>query len=485
MNYLSPPRILVAALRGGAGKTLLSLALISAFKKQGKKVVPFKKGPDYIDAAWLTLAAQNLCHNLDLFLMEREAIQYSFWKHALDAELSIVEGNRGLFDGLDAEGSQSTAALAKLIATPVILIVDGDKITRTAAALVLGCQKIDAQVNIQGVILNKIARSRHEEVMRKAIESVCHVPVLGAIPRFPKFLFPERHLGLIPPWEHNFVTDALERAQELVVNNVNLERIWEIAQSAPPPGEEILTRIGEMETNAVKGESHKKFTIGVIKDSAFQFYYPENLEALEKRGATILEISAIKEKLLPAVDALYIGGGFPETHAEYLANNHSFRNSLRQAVEDGLPVYAECGGLMFLGESLTMGTKYYPMVGALPITFAMERQPQGHGYTILQINKRNPFFPLGLHLHGHEFHYSRVLWFKENPAYFACRVKRGVGIDGQMDGFCYNNILAMFSHIHVASCPEWADGLAKSAMAYRLREKVARKMSQNFRELNP
>lgn len=485
MNYLSPPRILIAALRGGAGKTLLSLALISAFKKQGKKVVPFKKGPDYIDAAWLTLAAQNLCHNLDLFLMEREAIQYSFWKHALDAELSIVEGNRGLYDGLDAEGTQSTAALAKLIATPVILIVDGDKITRTAAALVLGCQKIDAQINIQGVILNKIARSRHEEVMRKAIESVCHVPVLGAIPRFPKFLFPERHLGLIPPWEHNFVADALERAQELVVNNVNLERIWEIAQSAPPPGEEILTRIGKMEANAVKGERHKKFTIGVIKDSAFQFYYPENLEALERRGATILEISAIKEKLLPAVDALYIGGGFPETHAEYLANNHSFRNSLRQAVEDGLPVYAECGGLMFLGESLTMGTKNYPMVGALPITFAMERQPQGHGYTILQVNKRNPFFPLGLHLYGHEFHYSRVLWFKENPAYFACRVKRGVGIDGQMDGFCYNNILAMFSHIHVASCPEWADGLAKSAMAYRLRGKVARKMSQNFRELNP
>ncbi|MGQ9694215.1 MAG: cobyrinate a,c-diamide synthase [Thermodesulfobacteriota bacterium] len=485
MNYLSPPRILVAALRGGAGKTLLSLALISAFKKQGKKVVPFKKGPDYIDAAWLTLAAQNLCHNLDLFLMEREAIQYSFWKHALDAELSIVEGNRGLYDGLDAEGSQSTAALAKLIATPVILIVDGDKITRTAAALVLGCQKIDAQVNIQGVILNKIARSRHEEVMRKAIESVCHVPVLGAIPRFPKFLFPERHLGLIPPWEYNFVADALERAQELVVNNVNLERIWEIAQSAPPPGEEILTRIGEMEANVVKGESHKKFTIGVIKDSAFQFYYPENLEALEKRGATILEISAIKEKLLPAVDALYIGGGFPETHAEYLANNHSFRNSLRQAVEGGLPVYAECGGLMFLGESLTIDTKNYPMVGALPIAFAMERQPQGHGYTILQVNKRNPFFPLGLHLHGHEFHYSRVLWFKEDPAYFACRVKRGVGIDGQMDGFCYNNILGMFSHIHVAGCPKWADGLAKSAMANRLREKVTRKKSQNFRELRP
>jgi len=484
MSYLSPPRILIAAWRGGAGKTLLSLGLIRAFKKQGKKVAPFKKGPDYIDAAWLTLAAQNLCHNLDLFLMKREAVPYAFWKSALKADLSVVEGNRGLYDGLDAAGSQSTAELAKLIETPVILIVDGDKITRTAAALVLGCQKIDAQVNIKGVILNKVARPRHEEVMRKAIESTCGLPVLGAIPRGANFPFPERHLGLIPPWEHNFVAEVLQMAEELVVNNVNLEGVWEIARSAPPP-EEVLNKMEKRETDAVKGQSYKKFTIGVIKDSAFQFYYPENLQALEKRGATILEISAIKEELLPRVDALYIGGGFPETNAEYLANNLSFRNSIRQAVEDGLPVYAECGGLMFLGESLNIGTKNYPMVGALPIAFAMERQPQGHGYTILKVNKKNPFFPIGLHLHGHEFHYSRVLWLKENPAYFVCQVQRGMGIDGQMDGFCYNNILGMFSHLHAAGCPEWADGLAKCAVAYRLREKASRGMGQKLREVSP
>ncbi len=484
MSYLSPPRILIAALRGGAGKTLLSLGIIRAFKKQGKKVAPFKKGPDYIDAAWLTLAAQNLCHNLDLFLMKREAVLYSFWESALNADLSVVEGNRGLYDGLDAAGSQSTAELAKLIETPVILIVDGDKITRTAAALVLGCQKIDAQVNIKGVILNKVARPRHEEVMRKAIESVCGLPVLGALPRWANFPFPERHLGLIPPWEHNFVAEVLQRAEELVVNNVNLEGVWEIAQSAPPR-EEILAKIEKMETDAVKGQIYQKFTVGVIKDSAFQFYYPENLQALEKKGATILEISAINEELLPPVDALYIGGGFPETNAEYLANNLSFRNSVRQAVEDGLPVYAECGGLMFLGESLTIGTKNYPMVGALPIAFAMERQPQGHGYTILKVNKKNPFFTIGLHLHGHEFHYSRVLWLKENPAYLVCQVQRGMGIDGRMDGFCYNNILGMFSHLHVAGCPEWADGLAKCAVAYRLREKASRGMGQKLREVSP
>lgn len=485
MRSLSPPRIIIAAFRGGAGKTLLSLGMIRAFKKQGKKVAPFKKGPDYIDAAWLTLAAQNPCHNLDLFLMKRKGIQLSFWENARNADLSIVEGNRGLYDGLDAEGSHSTAELAKLIETPVILIVEGDKITRTAAALVLGCQKMDTQVDIRGIILNKVARPRHEELMRKAIETVCHIPVLGAVPRYPNFPFPERHLGLIPPWEHSFVADALKKAEELIRNNVNLERVWEIAQSASPPREEILIKFEEMESSRVRRVSYKKFTIGIIKDSAFQFYYPENLQALEKRGATILEISAIKERILPAVDALYIGGGFPETNAEYLANNYSFRNSVRQAVENGLPVYAECGGLMFLGESLTIGTKKYPMVGALPIAFAMERQPQGHGYTILKVSKKNPFLPVDLHLHGHEFHYSRVIWFKENPAYLAFQVERGMGIDGQMDGFCYNNILGMFSHIHVAGCPEWADGLAKSAVAYRLSGKILRDMSQKLCEVNP
>lgn len=485
MRAFSHPRIVISALRGGAGKTLLSLGIISAFKKQGKRVAPFKKGPDYIDAAWLTLAAQKLCHNLDLFLMNREGVEYAFWQNALNADLAIVEGNRGLYDGLDAEGSQSTAELAKLIAAPVILIVDGEKITRTAAALVLGCQRIDGQVNIQGVILNKVARPRHEQVMREAIEKVCGVPVLGAVPRGANFPFPERHLGLIPPWEHNFVADALQKAEELVTNYLNLERVWEIAQSAAPPPEKILSGFAEMNTAAGQGQSYKKFTLGVIKDSAFQFYYPENLQALEKRGASILEISAINEKLLPPVDALYIGGGFPETYAEYLANNRSFRNSVRQAVEDGLPVYAECGGLIFLGESLNIGTKNYPMAGALPIAFAMERQPQGHGYTILQVKKENPFFPVGQHLRGHEFHYSRVLWFKEKPAYLALRVIRGMGIDGQMDGFCYKNILGMFSHIHVAGCPEWADGLAQGALAYHWQRKFTEGRHRKLPEVRP
>ncbi len=487
MRSLSPPRILIAAFRGGAGKTLLSLGLAVAFRKQGKKVVPFKKGPDYIDAAWLTLAAQHPCHNLDLFLMKRKVVQDSFWENSLHADLCLVEGNRGLYDGLDAEGSQSTAELAKIIDTPIILLVDSDKITRTAAALVLGCQKMDEQIKIKGIILNRLARPRQAEVMRQAIERICQIPVLGAIPRYADLPFPERHLGLLPPQEHGYVADALQRAEELVVKNVDLKQVWAIAQDVSSLREWIRSRTGsrleEKGTLAADEKNYKRVLIGVIRDSAFQFYYPENLQALEKRGATILEISALQEKLLPNVDALYIGGGFPETNAEYLANNRSFRNSLRQAIEDGLPVYAECGGLIFLGESLNIGTKNYPMVGALPIAFAMDRHPQGHGYTILEVERNNPFFPVGLHLRAHEFHYARVLWFKENSAYFACQLKRGGGIDGQRDGMCYNNILAMFSHIHAAGCPEWAEGLIKSAAAYRAQRKIIRGMRSKPQEV--
>lgn len=466
MNNLSCPRIVVAALRGGAGKTLLSLGIAAALKKRGQKIAAFKKGPDYIDAAWLSLAAQEPCHNLDFFLMGKEAVQHSFWTKSSAADFSIVEGNRGLFDGMDKEGSQSTAELAKLIESPVILIVEGDKITRTAAALVLGCQKLDPKVEIKGVILNRIARPRHEEIIRQAITNICQLPVLGAIPRLKNFPLPERHLGLIPPPEHTFVEEALKKAEEIVEENVDLKQIWEIAHSAPPRSAEILEKGKEPNYSNFRKNSIK-FKIGVIKDSAFQFYYPENIATLQEKGATIIELSPIKKDYLANLDALYIGGGFPETNAELLANNISFRNSLRLAIEKGLPVYAECGGLIFLGQSLTIGTKDYPMVGALPIAFAMEKDPQGHGYTILEVKRENPFFPKGLILRGHEFHYSRVLWFKEGSAYLAMQMKRGLGIDGQKDGFCYRNILAMFSHIHAAGCPEWAEGLVRKAINYR------------------
>jgi cobyrinic acid a,c-diamide synthase len=373
---------------------------------------------------------------------------------------------------MDAAGSQSTAELAKLLDAPVILILDCDKVTRTAAAMTLGCQKFDPGVDMKGVILNRVARSRQEEILRRSIEQYCHLPVLGAVPRMEDFPFPERHLGLTPPQEHAWVQKALGKAIEVAEKYLDLEQLWEIAGKASP-GIRRIAGMREMRNIPVgAGRGLGVPVIGVVKDSAFQFYYPENLQTLANQGATVIEISPMREKKLPAVDALYIGGGFPETHAQRLAANVPFRNSLRQAIENGLPVYAECGGLMYLGESLILDGRNYPMVGALPIAFQMEKRPQGHGYTLIEVEKENPFFPVGFVWKGHEFHYSRLLWLREGEACLAFKVKRGAGIDGQRDGLCRKNVLATYSHVHALGTGEWSYALVEKARSYRLGKKI-------------
>jgi cobyrinic acid a,c-diamide synthase len=432
--------------------------MIAAWKRLGRNVAPFKKGPDFIDSAWLSLAAQRPCRNLDTFLQGPQKVQQSFGRNAETQGVSLIEGNRGIYDGMDSRGTQSTAELAKLLQSPVVLILDCNKVTRTAAAMVLGCQRMDPEVDLRGVILNQVARSRHEQILRISIEEACNLPVLGAVPKLEDFPFPERHLGLTPPLEHQWVSRALDKAAEVAERYLDLEKLWKIAESAHPFRWEP-----EEGNRRFDPPVWHKAVIGIVRDSAFQFYYPENLQALADRGARLIEISAVQERKLPTLDALYIGGGFPETHAEQLADNGSFRRSLREAIENGLPVYAECGGLMYLGESLAMDTRNYPMVGALPVTFSMEKRPQGHGYTILDVERENPFYAVGQVLKGHEFHYSRVLSMEEGRVHFAFRVKRGMGIKEKKDGLCHKNVLATYSHIHALGCEEWADGLIQKA----------------------
>jgi cobyrinic acid a,c-diamide synthase len=425
-------------------------------------VVPFKKGPDYIDAAWLALAASRPCYNLDTFMMGREQVVRSFSRHALEGAISLIEGNRGLFDGSNPEGEHSTAELAKLLRAPVILVVDCDKVTRTAAAMVLGCRHFDRSVDIRGVILNRVAGSRHAAVVRKSVEDYCGIPVLGTVPRIADIPFSERHLGLIPPQEHDRVRLALGKAADIAGDCLDLECLTQVAESAAFWEDHAFPGLQPADK-----ADHEQVTIGVIRDRAFQFYYPENIEALADSGARVIEISAISEEKLPPVDSLYIGGGFPETQAELLAQNEAFRRSLRDAAEQGLPIYAECGGFMYLGESLAVGDRHYPMVGFLPITFGMEKRPQGHGYTVLDVERENPFFPVGTGLKGHEFHYSRILSRKEGEGHLAFRVKRGIGVDGKRDGLCRKNVLASFTHLHALGTPQWAGGLVEKARQYR------------------
>lgn len=460
---MSVPRILIAGLRGGGGKTLISTGLLAAWRKTRRNVVPYKKGPDYIDAAWLSAAAGKPCRNLDLFLMSPETVVRSLVTSAGQADVAVIEGNRGLFDGMDAQGTYSTAELAKLLQCPVVLAVDCTKSTRTVAALVLGCQRLDPQVPIRGVILNQTAGPRHEAVLREAVEGDCGLPVLGAIPRIPQEFFPERHLGLVPPAEHEGLDSKLQQVADVAEQYLDLNAIWGLAREAP-----ALELHGEIPTTQSNSKP-EVCRIGVFRDAAFQFYYPENLEALTREGASLVEISPLRDAELPDVDALYIGGGFPETLAPALSANEGFRASLRRSIEQGLPVYAECGGAVFLGEKLLVDQKEYPMAEALPMVFAFKTKPQGHGYTVLETVENNPFFPVGDSLRGHEFHYTCVQSFTvENPT-FAFRVSRGYGFDGQRDGLCYGNVLASYTHVHALGTESWAPSVVRAAVRFNTR----------------
>ena len=401
-------------MRGGSGKTILSIGIIAAWKNRGIEVVPFKKGPDYIDAGWLGLAAGRPCYNLDTFLVSEAEVQRSFLKHSSQGDISFIEGNRGLYDGIDLEGATCTAELSKLLKTPVILCVDGTKTSRTMAAVVSGCNQFDPDVVIKGVILNRVAGPRHEAILRKSIEHFCGIPVVGAVPKLRGQNFPERHMGLVPTPEHSLATEAIAKISEIAEKYLDLDTILTIAKDVQDlpvyiPSEDDLQSIESEAAKSTATVSADRPKIGIIRDSAFQFYYPENLDALREAGAETVFISPLKSSSLPSIDALYIGGGFPETHAQELAENRSFNSELKALAEDGLPIYAECGGLMYLAKELVVEGGVYPMADVLPLALDLSLRPQGHGYTIVLVDKENPYFEIGMELKGHEFHYSRVL----------------------------------------------------------------------------
>jgi cobyrinic acid a,c-diamide synthase len=381
------PRIVVAGLSGDSGKTLVSLALALGARDRGVNVRGFKKGPDYIDASWLAWATAAPARNLDTFLMGVDGARRAFGCHAARAAgagaaaLNLIEGNRGLFDGVDANGSHSSAALAEALDSPVLLVIDARKMTATAAALVLGCQVMAPRLRIGGVVLNRVAGARHEAVAREAIERACGVPVLGAIPRLEESdLLPGRHLGLVTPHEHEAKGRLADRLRALARETLALDRILECAEAAPPLDDEC-SQVG---TLPPPGSTGPPVTIGYLSDSAFSFYYPENLEALEARGARLAPLSSLSGDALPAtLDALYIGGGFPETHAARLSVNTALLDSLRARATAGLPIYAECGGLMLLARSVSWQGVRHEMSGVLPVDVTVLAKPQGHGYVVL------------------------------------------------------------------------------------------------------
>ena len=425
---------------GDSGKTFVSLGLLLALKKQSANPIPFKKGPDFIDAAWLGWAAGRRGRNLDVYMMGEEKTKATFLSHADPQGINVIEGNRGLFDGFDAKGSFSTAELAKLLRAPTILVFSIPKMTRTAAAMVLGLKNLDPEHNLAGVILNLVGGARHRRVATEAIEQTTGIPVVGAIPRYPRNLLPSRHLGLVTLAEHRENEVIANDLGDFVAEHVDLQKIIDIANQ--------VESFDELEEEkSAEAEDFSGLKIGVLQDSAFTFYYPENLEAIEKAGAEIVRFSALDTAKLPEIDGLYIGGGFPETHLPKITGNRSLLNSIKEAADQGLTIYAECGGLMLLTEKMEYKGRNYELAGVFPITLNFSEKPQGHGYCEIEADQENPFFPVGKVLKGHEFHYSGIASGTER-----CRttfkVKRGTGCFDKRDGLLYKNVLAGYTHLH-------------------------------------
>jgi len=446
-------RVLISAAHKSSGKTTVSIGLCAALKSRGVVVQPFKKGPDYIDPMWLSTASGRTCRNLDFYLMSGAEIVGEFVKHSSGADFSLIEGNKGLYDGLNLDGSNSNAALAQLLDAPVVLVIDARGMTRGIAPLILGYQAFDPTIRIAGVILNKLGGARHESKLRAVIEHYTDVPVIGAVHSDPRLEIVERHLGLVPSNEADAALRRTSEIGELVGRQVDLERLLQIADSAPR-----LTEINASQPETFSSPGQPKVKIGLVRDRAFGFYYADDLEALEAAGAELVPVDAVHDAHLPQVDGLFIGGGFPELLMDELEANSQLREQIRAAIEGGLPAYAECGGLMYLARSLTWHGKTRQMAGVIPGDVVMHDKPVGRGYVRLRETAAHPW-PIADNTAekrlAHEFHYSSLENLPSDMVY-AYEMERGTGIDGKHDGLVYKNLLASYSHFRSLQGYNWA-----------------------------
>jgi cobyrinic acid a,c-diamide synthase len=445
-------QVFISAAHKSSGKTTVSLGLCAALRARGLVVQPFKKGPDYIDPMWLGRASGRACHNLDFYTMGHDEITDTVGWYARGADISIIEGNKGLYDGLDLDGSNSNAALAKLLNAPVVLVLDARGMTRGIAPLILGYQSFDTDIRIGGVILNQLGGSRHESKLRAVIEHYTDVPVLGAVARKAEMEILERHLGLIPSNEEDDADRHIAQIGSAIGAQVDLDALIDLAARSPVPSAPSasplsITPLGQ------------PLRIGIARDEAFGFYYPGDLEAMQDAGAELIPVDMLRDRQLPALDGLFIGGGFPESRMQALQANGRMRESIRDAIEAGLPTYAECGGLMYLARSLSWGQLRCEMVGVIPGDVVMHERPQGRGYVRLAETDALPWpatQPAGGQIAAHEFHYSSLERLAP-PSAYAFQVLRGAGIDGRNDGYVYKNLVACYSHQRTTRGNRWSE----------------------------
>lgn len=444
------PRIMLSAVRSRTGKTTISIGLMRALTNRGFRVQPYKVGPDFIDPSFHHFATGRHSRNLDSFMF-RDNILETFQRNFKNADIAVIEGTMGLYDSHDAiDEKGSSAEISKILKCPVVLIADVERMSRTVAPLLIGYKVFDREVDIKGVILNRVGNPRHAMKARLAAEKLAKMKVLGVIPR-QEVVIPDRHLGLIPAYERDEFVEIFDKLAELIEKYVDVDEIIKIAEKTE--------ELDDVDEHPVFRRENSGIRLGVVRDKAFSFYYQDTLDALSSK-AELVYIDALNDRKLPDVDALYIGGGFPEVFAEELESNKHLRNQIYEFCESNKPVYAECGGLMYLGESISVGNEEYEMVGFLPLKTRMHRRFQAHGYSIYKVVKNNVISRKGDTLIGHEFHYSEVVPLRELN--FAFKVKRGFGIGGY-DGVMLNNVLATYIHLHALSYPQMVYNLINAA----------------------
>lgn len=442
-------RILISAAHKSSGKTMLSIGLAACLASRGEAVQTFKKGPDYIDPLWLAQASGRPCYNLDFNTQSHDEIRALFASRALGDGINLIEGNKGLHDGVDLEGADASAALARLLDAPILLVVDTTGMTRGIAPLLHGLTQFEPGLHFAGVVLNQVMSTRQESKLRQAVEHYTELKILGAMARAPAVIVKERHLGLTTPGDVDGPQQRIERIRDIVCSSVDVPQVIAAARAAPALPKAAAAK-------AIARPDGPR--IGIARDEAFCFYYQDDLEALEDAGATLVPFSPLRDARLPEIDALVLGGGFPETHISRLQANQSLRRSILAAARAGLPIHAECGGLMYLCRSLRWGGQSGEMVGLVPAEAVMHERPQGRGLVVLEETDAAPWSQCGVggKIPAHEFHYARLEGLPHDSR-FAYRVRRGEGIDGDNDGIVIGNTVASFSHLRHTSRSRWAE----------------------------
>lgn len=458
---MSSNRLVIAGVSSGVGKTTFTLGLMAALKQRGLTVQGFKCGPDYIDPSFHTAVTNRPSRNLDSWMFSEEVLREVFVNGSRDADISIIEGVMGFYDGKSATSNKgSTAEISRLLDCPTILVVDCSKMARSAAAIVKGYQLLDPRVNIVGIIANKVGSKGHFQIIKDAVEQECDIPVCGYLLKEDQIDMPERHLGLVPSIERGDLNTLFQMLGRLVEETIEVDKLLQLSKR-----DSIEATI-----STFKKRSTKNIKIAVAKDQAFNFYYKENLELLEAYGAECVYFSPVKGERLPEdIDGLYMGGGFPEVFAKELSAQKAVSQSIKEKVDQGLPVLAECGGFMYLADSIeTVEGTVYPMVGVIPGNIKMGNKLAAIGYREITGLSGNYLFKEGTIARGHEYHYSS---FHSDEAIPFAYYSKGTFGEGE-EGCLTNNVIAGYSHIHFASCPDLVENFLQKCMEMKKHESI-------------